>query len=93
MGNMEIKELTHLQERKPSGRENQGSNNISNTRNGAEPQLPDWKSATHRPGLPHPGSLPPKRRAQQHMGRMATTTPVRRVQLDTTSDRVPQVKF
>jgi hypothetical protein len=61
MGNMERKESMHLHERNPSGRENQGSNNLSNTRNGAELQLPDWKSATHRPRLPHLGSIPPKR--------------------------------
>jgi hypothetical protein len=62
-------------------------------RNGVEPQLPDWKSATHRRGLPHPGIFSPKRWAQQHIVRAATATPIRRVQLDTPSDRVPQVEF
>jgi hypothetical protein len=64
MGNMERKEPTHLQERKPFGRETQGINNLTNTRNDAEPQLPNWKSVTHMPGLLNPGSFSPKRQVQ-----------------------------
>ena len=57
MGNMEGKELTHLQEPKLVGREDQGNNNLHEKRNGIEPQLLDRKSATHRQGLPNPKNL------------------------------------
>jgi hypothetical protein len=93
MGNMERKEPVHLQERKPSRRETKGNNNLTNTRNGVESQLSDWKSTTHRPGFSNPGSFSPKRWGQQHTGRVAIATSIRRAQLDTTSGRVPQVKF
>jgi hypothetical protein len=62
-------------------------------RNSSEPQLPDQKSATHRPGLLHPGIFSPKIWVQQHTGRVASATPNRIAQLDTRSERVPQVEF
>jgi hypothetical protein len=77
MGNMEGKEPTHLQEPKLAGREDQGNNNLHDKRNGTEPQLPDRKSATHRPGLLNPRSLPPERRTQPQSGKTATATPSR----------------
>jgi hypothetical protein len=61
MGNKEGKELVHLQEPKLSGREDQGNNNLHDKLNGTELQLPDRKSATHRPRLPNSRILPPKR--------------------------------
>jgi hypothetical protein len=51
MDNMERKEPTHLQESKPSRRENQRKHNLHDKRNGADPQLPEWERTTRRSGL------------------------------------------
>ena len=74
MGNMEGKESMHLQEAKLAGREDQGNNNLHDKRNGTEPQLLDRKSATHRPGLLNPISLPPERRMQPQSVETVTAT-------------------
>jgi hypothetical protein len=77
MGNMEGKELAHLQEPKLAKREDQGNNNLHDNKNGTEPQLPDKNSTTHISGLSNPRSLPPERRMQPQLGKTATTTPSR----------------
>ena len=77
MENMEGKEPAHLQESKLAGREDQGNNNLHEKRNGTEPQLPDRKSATHRPGPLNPISLSIEKWMQPQSGKMATATPSR----------------
>jgi hypothetical protein len=71
---MEGTESTHLQEPKMDDKKDQGNNNLHDKRNGIKPQLPNRRSATHRPRYLNSRGFSTERRMQAQSGKMTAAT-------------------